>query len=170
MAYRPNRAGTAPVRITRSNKAPSPRKSPSVAKEHPTPEHDVVAARQSAAMCNPVIIRSTTKAARLAPMVFSPAVLEHAVLDVIPGRQAEFEAAFAEARPIIASAPGFRSLRLEQCVEEPSRYLLLVEWERLEDHTEGFRGSAGYERWRGLLHHFYDPFPVVEHYRAVIGP
>jgi heme-degrading monooxygenase HmoA len=39
-----------------------------------------------------------------------------------------------------------------------------VRWETLEDHTEGFRGSAEYQRWRALLHHFYDPFPVVEHY------
>ncbi len=46
----------------------------------------------------------------------------------------------------------------------PDRFLLLVQWETLEDHTEGFRGSADYERWRALLHHFYDPFPVVQHY------
>ena len=94
-------------------------------------------------------------------------ILEHALLDVVHGQEAAFEQAFAEAKPIIASMPGFLSLRLERCMERPSRYLLLVEWERLEDHTEGFRGSPGYERWRELLHHFYDPFPVVEHYRTV---
>ena len=63
---------------------------------------------------------------------------------------------------------GFRSLRLERSIESPSRYLLLVEWERLEDHTEGFRGSEEYQRWRTLLHHVYDPFPTVEHYEAVV--
>ena len=94
--------------------------------------------------------------------------LEHAVLDVVPGQGPSFETAFVEAAPIIASMAGFRSLRLERCVEQPSRYLLLVEWERLEDHTEGFRGSAEYQRWRELLHHFYDPFPVVEHYEPVL--
>lgn len=94
-------------------------------------------------------------------------ILEHAVLDVIPGREVAFEAAFARARPIISSMPGFGSLRLEHCVEVPSRYLLLVEWDRLEDHTEGFRRSAGYQEWRALLHHFYDPFPVVEHFETV---
>ena len=91
-------------------------------------------------------------------------ILEHAPLDVIAGREAEFEAAFATARPIIASMPGFVSLRLSRCIESPNRYLLLVEWERLEDHTEGFRGSPEYQAWRSLLHHFYDPFPTVEHY------
>ena len=91
-------------------------------------------------------------------------VLEHAVLDVTPGREAEFERAFAEARQYIASAAGFRSLRLSRCTEHPHRYLLLVGWETLEDHTEGFRGSAAYQEWRRLLHHFYDPFPTVEHY------
>jgi heme-degrading monooxygenase HmoA len=94
-------------------------------------------------------------------------ILEHAVLDVIEGREGGFEAAFREAEPIISSMPGFRGLRLERCVERPSRYLLLVEWDRIEDHTEGFRGSAEYARWRALLHHFYEPFPAVEHYESV---
>jgi len=94
-------------------------------------------------------------------------ILEHAPLDVIPGREQEFEAAFAEAKAIISSMPGFRTLRLERCIERPNRYLLLAEWDSLEHHTEGFRGSPEYERWRALLHHFYDPFPTVEHYSAI---
>jgi heme-degrading monooxygenase HmoA len=93
-----------------------------------------------------------------------PGVLEHAVLDVIPGRETEFELAFAEARQFIASATGFRWLHLARCAERPNRYLLLVGWESLEDHTEGFRGSPAYEEWRRLLHHFYEPFPTVEHF------
>ena len=94
-------------------------------------------------------------------------ILEVALLDVVAGREDEYEAAFAEAKPIISSMPGFRTLKLERCIERPNRYLLLVEWDTLEAHTEGFRGSAGYERWRALLHHFYDPFPTVEHYEVV---
>ena len=94
-------------------------------------------------------------------------ITEQAALEVIPGREAEFEAAFATAKAIIAASPGFVSLRLLRCIETPNRYLLLVEWETLEDHTEGFRGSEGYENWKALLHHFYDPFPTVEHYKAV---
>jgi heme-degrading monooxygenase HmoA len=95
-------------------------------------------------------------------------ILEHAVLDVIPGEQGRFEAAFDEAKAIIASMPGFRSLRLQRCVERESRYLLLVEWERLEDHTEGFRASPEYRRWRHLLHRFYEPFPEVDHYEPLV--
>jgi heme-degrading monooxygenase HmoA len=95
-------------------------------------------------------------------------ILEHALLDVLPGREDEFETAFHEATAIISSMSGFRSLRLERGIESPSRFLLLVEWDRLEDHTEGFRGSTEYQRWRALLHHFYDPFPVVEHYERVV--
>jgi heme-degrading monooxygenase HmoA len=89
------------------------------------------------------------------------------VLDVRPGQEPRFEEAFSAATAIIGSMPGFRSLSLERCLEQPSRYLLLVTWDRVEDHTEGFRGSPDYERWRQLLHHFYDPFPVVEHYEVV---
>lgn len=65
--------------------------------------------------------------------------------------------------------PGFESLQLQRCLERPSSYLLLVDWARLEDHTEGFRKSPQYEDWRRLLHHFYDPFPTVEHFTLVAG-
>lgn len=94
-------------------------------------------------------------------------VTEQAVLDVKPGQEPDFEAAFAQARAIIARMPGFGALQLHRCLERPNRYLLLVAWERLEDHTEGFRGSADYEEWKRLLHHFYDPFPTVEHFTLV---
>ena len=94
-------------------------------------------------------------------------VLEVAILDVVPDRTTEFERAFAEAQPIIASMPGFISLELQHCVERANRYILLVRWRRLEDHTVGFRQSADYQRWKALLHHFYDPFPQVEHYNLV---
>jgi len=94
-------------------------------------------------------------------------ILEHAELSVTPGREAEFETAFGIATDIISAAGGFRRLSLSRCLERPSVFLLLVEWNRLEDHTEGFRGSVEYQRWRALLHDFYDPFPVVEHYTTV---
>ena len=95
-------------------------------------------------------------------------ITEHALLDVVPGREEEFVASMERAKALIAGSPGFVSLRVERCRERPSRFLLLVEWERLEDHTVGFRGSAAYEDWRAALHHFYDPFPLVEHYEAVV--
>jgi heme-degrading monooxygenase HmoA len=94
-------------------------------------------------------------------------ILEQALLPVRPGEEDEFLAAFARARPIIAGRPGFVDLSLSRCVERPSEFLLLVRWETLEDHTEGFRGSAEYDEWRRLLHRFYDPFPEVLHFEDV---
>ncbi|MDJ0359693.1 antibiotic biosynthesis monooxygenase [Rhodococcus sp. H29-C3] len=96
-------------------------------------------------------------------------VLEHALLQIKAGQAAEFEANFRRARQIISSMTGFRRLSLSRCLERSDSYLLLVEWNTLEDHTEGFRGSAEYQEWRTLLHHYYDPFPVVEHYEQVDG-
>jgi heme-degrading monooxygenase HmoA len=98
------------------------------------------------------------------------AALEVAHLDVRLGETDAFEAAFAEAWRIIASMPGYRWHQLQRCVEDDHRYLLLVSWERLEDHTEGFRASPEYQEWKRLLHHFYDPFPTVEHYRRLPDP
>jgi heme-degrading monooxygenase HmoA len=74
----------------------------------------------------------------------------------------------AQAQPLIAASPGFGAIDVRRCQETPNRYLLLVTWNRLEDHTEGFRKSDRYQEWRRLLHHFYDPFPVVEHYSEPI--
>lgn len=91
-------------------------------------------------------------------------VLEVAVLNVKQGESELFEAAFAKAESIIASMPGIVSHELKRCLEDDHRYLLLVEWRTLEDHTVGFRKSAAYEEWKALLHPFYDPFPTVEHY------
>jgi heme-degrading monooxygenase HmoA len=94
-------------------------------------------------------------------------VLEIATLNVRPGMAADFEAAFRQASPIIASMPGYIAHELQRCVETQNRYALLVRWETVEAHTVGFRGSPQYAEWRRLLHHFYDPFPSVEHYEQV---
>lgn len=96
-------------------------------------------------------------------------IREIAILNVIPGREAEFEATFSRARRIIAAMPGHRIHRLERSLENPSRYLLVVFWETLEDHTIGFRESAEYQEWKAMLHPFYDPAPAVEHYQQVFG-
>lgn len=94
-------------------------------------------------------------------------ILEHALLHVKPSRAAEFESVFGQAKTIISSVPGFQQLTLSRCLEHPDKYLLLVAWDTLEHHTEGFRRSAEYEQWRSMLHGFYDPFPTVEHYEQI---
>ena len=94
-------------------------------------------------------------------------ILEVATLDVRPGQQRDFESAFGEAQEIISSMSGYISHQLQKCIEKDNRYILLVHWENLEDHTKGFRDSPEYRKWKALLHHFYDPFPEVEHYQLV---
>jgi heme-degrading monooxygenase HmoA len=95
-------------------------------------------------------------------------ILEVAPLSVKAGQGAEFEAAFREAQKIISSMPGYISHELQRCIERPGEYILLVRWETLEAHEVGFRKSPQYQEWRRLLHHFYDPFPVVSHYEDVL--
>ncbi|NJN57280.1 MAG: antibiotic biosynthesis monooxygenase [Leptolyngbyaceae cyanobacterium SL_5_9] len=81
----------------------------------------------------------------------------------------EFKVAFKVASAIIASMPGYISHELRRCVETANRYVLLVRWQKLEDHTVGFRRSPQYQEWRSLSHYFYEPFPVVEHYEVVFA-
>ncbi len=97
------------------------------------------------------------------------AILEIAILKIKPGRNREFEMAFAEASKIISAMPGYLSHELQKCIEVDHQYLLLVNWQTLEDHTLGFRRSPEDQIWKKLLHHFYDPFPTVEHYQMVIN-
>jgi len=95
-------------------------------------------------------------------------ILEVAILDVKPGQEKAFEKAFNRAQSIISSRKGYISHQLQRCIEKNNRYILLVNWETLEDHTRGFRDSPEYQEWKKLLHHFYDPFPEVEHYQLTI--
>ncbi|MDN4478734.1 antibiotic biosynthesis monooxygenase [Demequina sp. SYSU T00039] len=96
-------------------------------------------------------------------------ITESVVLHVHPGREAEYEAAFRTAAPIVARQRGYVAHSLKRGIEDPSSYLLTVEWETVEDHEAGFRGSADYQEWRRLLHPFYVELPPVPHYREV-GP
>ena len=95
-------------------------------------------------------------------------IVEVAILNVKAGQESAFEGALREARPLIEASPGFGGMEVRRCVESPSRYVLLAQWRAVEDHTVGFRGSPQYQEWRERLHHFYDPFPTVEHYQEPI--
>ncbi|MFG6416322.1 antibiotic biosynthesis monooxygenase family protein [Roseateles sp. DC23W] len=97
-------------------------------------------------------------------------ILETAQPQVRPGQSDTFEVAFHEAQAIIGSMPGYLGHELQRCIERADHYMLLVRWESVEHHAQGFRQSEGYQRWRALLHHFYDPFPTVLHYAQAAGP
>lgn len=86
------------------------------------------------------------------------------MLPIRPGAEAEFEAAFAKARPLIAAQPGFLGISMSRSIESPNLYLLLVQWETVEAHTGGFRKSPEFAQWRALLHEFYESPPVIEHF------
>jgi len=94
-------------------------------------------------------------------------ILEAVMLSVKTGTEPDFESVFKQASPLISSMNGYVSHELHKCLEVKGKYLLLVKWETLEAHTVGFRGSAEYQEWKELLHHFYEPFPMVEHYTSV---
>ncbi|MEH7356718.1 antibiotic biosynthesis monooxygenase [Neobacillus drentensis] len=94
-------------------------------------------------------------------------ILEAVLLQVKQGLEEEYEDAFRQASVIISSMKGYISHELQRCLEVNGKYLLLIKWETLEDHTVGFRQSNEYKEWKKLLHHFYDPFPIVEHFEKV---
>ncbi|MDO7907483.1 antibiotic biosynthesis monooxygenase [Paenibacillus sp. JX-17] len=96
-------------------------------------------------------------------------ILETAVLNVKPGLTEAFEHNFSKASAIISGMQGYIRHELNRCLEDDHQYILLVEWETLEDHTIGFRQSVEYQEWKALLHHFYDPFPIVQHYVKAEG-
>ena len=92
-------------------------------------------------------------------------ILEVAILNIKEGLSIDFEAAFKKAEKIISSREGYISYQLKKCIEQEDKYILLVNWETIEDHEIRFRKSLEYQDWKALLHHFYSPFPTVEHYK-----
>jgi heme-degrading monooxygenase HmoA len=96
-------------------------------------------------------------------------VLEHALITVRADAAEQFEEALGRARSIIATSPGFVSLSLQRGIESPDRYLLLVEWETLDDHVTGFRQSEAFGQWRALIGPYFASDPVVDHFDPVDG-
>ena len=94
-------------------------------------------------------------------------IVEHAVLSVRPGQEEAFIAAVTEGLPLLAATEGFVSAQISRGIESPSTFILDVQWESVAAHTEGCRGSDRFAQWKALTHHFYDPFPVVEHFAPI---
>ena len=94
-------------------------------------------------------------------------VLEVALIDVLPGQEDEFAASYRLGHPILAGAPGCRSVRMTRGIESPSRFVLLVEWDSVEAHTENFRDTERFAQWRGRIGHYFAKPPAVEHFLDV---
>jgi heme-degrading monooxygenase HmoA len=92
-------------------------------------------------------------------------ILEVAILHIKEGLSDAFEINFKKAESIILSMKGYIFHQLKKCLEQEDKYILLVNWDTIEDHESGFRKSDAYQEWKALLHHFYEPFPTVEHYK-----
>jgi heme-degrading monooxygenase HmoA len=95
-------------------------------------------------------------------------ITEIAQIDVKPGMEQEFEAGVAKAVPIFRRAKGCRGLAVEKSIEQPSRYRLFIQWDTVEDHTQGFRGSADFQEWRACVGHCFASPPQVEHTTQVL--
>jgi heme-degrading monooxygenase HmoA len=95
-------------------------------------------------------------------------ILERAVFAIKPGQAEDFAQAFASARLLIERAKGCRKARMHRGVENPDSFLLLVEWETLEDHMIGFRESQDFVEWRAILSPHFAAQPAMEHYAAAL--
>jgi heme-degrading monooxygenase HmoA len=94
-------------------------------------------------------------------------VLEVALIDVVPGQEAEFSAAYAKARETLASTEGCRSVRMTRGIESASRFVMLVEWDSVEAHLENFRATERFTVWRSLIGPYFATPPLVEHFTDV---
>ena len=98
-------------------------------------------------------------------------ILEVADIRIAPGQQAAFEAAVGRGIDhVIARAHGFRSARMHHGIESAERYLLMIEWATLEDHTVGFRQGPLFAEWRALVGPYFAQPPQVEHFHLAVGP
>jgi heme-degrading monooxygenase HmoA len=96
-------------------------------------------------------------------------ILEIAQIDIKSGMESEFEAGVAKAALLFKRAKGCKGLSLQRSVEKPSRYRLFVKWDKVENHTVDFRGSADFQEWRKLVGHCFATPPEVEHVRETVS-
>ena len=95
-------------------------------------------------------------------------ILEIADITIAPGQQAAFDAAIEHGLASVASqAKGFRGFKVNRGIESPERYLLMIYWETLEDHTVAFREGPLFPQWRAIVGPFFAKPPVVEHFALV---
>ena len=93
-------------------------------------------------------------------------ILEIASIEVIPGKEADYLAAFDQAKDILTTKKGYISHELQRGIEEPNRFLVMIKWQTLEDHTVGFRESPDFLKWRALIGPFFNSPPDVKHYEV----
>lgn len=95
-------------------------------------------------------------------------ILEHADIRIDPSQASAFEEAILRGvNTVIAHAKGFKGFKVNRSMESPGRYLLMIYWDTLEDHTVGFRGSPAFAEWRAIVGPFFAQPPVVEHLELV---
>ena len=95
-------------------------------------------------------------------------ILEHADIRIHPGQQTRFDAAIARGvETVIAKAKGYRGHKVQKGIESPERYLLMIYWDSLENHTVDFRGSAAFADWRAIVGPFFAVPPTVEHFNLL---
>lgn len=95
-------------------------------------------------------------------------ILEVAEIRIPAGQQAAFDAAIQRGvDTVISQARGFRGYKVNRGVESPERYLLMIWWDTLEDHTVGFRQSPAFAAWRAIVGPFFAQPPQVEHFELV---
>jgi heme-degrading monooxygenase HmoA len=91
-------------------------------------------------------------------------ILELATVDIKEGTNTEFEQNLEKAQSVISRSNGYISHQFKKCIEQPNRYIFLIHWKQLEDHTKGFRESELFKDWRALIGPFFDTTPIVQHY------
>lgn len=95
-------------------------------------------------------------------------ILELADIRIQPGKQAEFDVAIERGlQEVISTATGFRGYKVNKGIESPERYVLMIFWETLENHTVDFRESPAFLAWRAIVGPFFASAPVVEHFNLL---
>jgi heme-degrading monooxygenase HmoA len=92
-------------------------------------------------------------------------ILELVDIRIQPGKQAEFdEAIMRGVQQVISKSKGFQGYKVNKSIETPERYVLMIFWDTLENHTVDFRGSPAFAEWRSIVGPYFAAPPMVEHF------
>jgi heme-degrading monooxygenase HmoA len=96
-------------------------------------------------------------------------ITEIAIFQAVPGKEEAFAQGIQQGIKVIGRDPGCRSVNAQRCIEDPARFLLVVQWDSLEAHTEGFRKSPSFAEYRSHINGLFQDSPVVHHYEAIVS-
>ena len=91
-------------------------------------------------------------------------VIEYIRYSIPAGQADQFIAAYATAANVLRDSSHCLGYELSRCTEEPTSFILRIEWESLDGHMNGFRRSPEFREFFASVRPFVGNLEEMRHY------